>query len=257
MIPRQVLDYTEGQLRPCPPRYCDLWLISAKVEIPERELLESLLSADEREHASRFRFEEDRIRSIVARGGLRRILSSYCGASPRAMEFHIGKHGKPRLLQPLAALEFNLSHSCDCVLIAVTSGVQCGVDIEQCRPIIEEPELAERFFCPREMEWLSRTENGFYRIWTIKEAIIKAMGLGLSIQLSQIDVTDVLEGMTLSIPIRTPGLEPQLLWPQELLLLPNYAAAIATVQDQCMFRLVQDRAERATLKQPSEQDSDS
>ena len=247
LIPRQLLDYTQGQLRSCEPAYCDLWLVSAKVDIPEREILENLLSTNEREHAGRFRFEADRIRSIVARGGLRRILSSYCGTSPHAMEFLTGSHGKPALLNPSSALEFNVSHSGDCVLIAVTSGVPCGVDIELSRPITEEREVVERFFCPREVEWLSRTENGFHRLWAMKEAIIKAMGLGVSIPLSHIDVTDILEGKTSSITLRTPGIEPQMLWLRELFLLSNYAAAVATVQDKRIFRLVPDQIEQSFL----------
>jgi 4'-phosphopantetheinyl transferase len=256
LIPRQLLDYTQGQLRSCEPAYCDLWLVSAKVDLPERKILENLLSANEREHAGRFRFEADRVRSIVARGGLRRILSSYCGASPHAMEFHIGSHGKPALLNP-SALEFNVSHSGDCVLIAVTSGVPCGVDIELIRPIIEERDVADRFFCPREMEWLSRNENGFHRLWVMKEAIIKAMGLGVSIPLSHIDVTDILEGRTSSITLWTPGIEPQMLWLRELFLLSNYAAAVATVQNKRIVRLMPDRIERSFLQHQGEPESNS
>ena len=240
LTPRQVLDNSEGQTRSCEPGYCDLWLLSARVDIPECEILESLLSPNERERAGRFRFEEDRVRSIVARGGLRQILSSYCFAPPQVLEFHTGSHGKPTLLKPSAALEFNVSHSGDCVLIAVTSGVPCGVDIERGRANIE-PGIAERFFCPREVEWLSRNEKGFLRLWATKEAIIKAVGLGLSILLSDVDVTDVLEGKTSSIKLRTPNMEPQCLWINELSLLPNYAAAVATTQDKRTIRLVPDQ----------------
>jgi 4'-phosphopantetheinyl transferase len=256
LTPSQVLDHTEGQMRSCEPGYCDLWLVSAKVDIPNREILESVLSTNEREHADRFRFEADCVRSIVARGGLRRILSSYCPASPHAMEFHTGSHGKPALLRPSAALEFNISHSGDCVLIAVTSGVPCGVDIEHGRPITAEREIAERLFCPRELEWLSRTQNGFRRLWALKEAIIKAMGLGLSIPLSQVDVTDVLESKTSSITLRTPGMEPQVLWLRELFLLPNYAAAVATVQDKRIFRLVPDQIEQSIPEDLGEPDGE-
>jgi 4'-phosphopantetheinyl transferase len=257
LIPRQLLDYTQGQLRSCEPAYCDLWLVSAKVDIPEREILENPLSTNEREHAGRFHFEADRVRSIVARGGIRRILSSYCGVSPHTIEFHIGSHGKPALLNPSAALEFNVSHSGDCVLIAVTSGVSCGVDIEHNRSITEEREVTERFFCPRELKWLSRAENGFYRLWVMKEAIIKAIGLGVSIPLSHVDVTDALEGKTSSITLRTPGVEPQILWLRELFLLSNYAAAVATVRDKRIFRFVPDQSEQSFLKHPSERNGDS
>jgi 4'-phosphopantetheinyl transferase len=237
MTPRQVWDYTEGRPQSCEPGYCDLWLISARVDVPEREILESILSPDERESAGRFRFEEDRVRSIVARGGLRRILSSYCCASPHSIEFHAGGYGKPALLKPSAALEFNVSHSGNCVLIAVTSGVPCGVDIERGRAIAAELSIAGRFFCPREVEWLSRTENGFLRLWATKEAVIKAVGRGLSIPLSDVDVTDVVEGKASSITLRSPGMEPQTLWLNELSLAPNYAAAVSTVEEKRIVRL--------------------
>jgi 4'-phosphopantetheinyl transferase len=256
LTPRQVLDYTEGRPRSCEPGYCDLWLVSARVDIPEREILESLLSTDERARAGRFRFEEDRVRSIVARGGLRRILSSYCCAPPHGMEFHAGSHGKPVLLKPSAALEFNVSHSGDCVLIAVTSGVPCGVDIEHGWANTAELSIAENFFCPREVEWLSRTERGFLRLWATKEAVIKAVGRGLSIPLSDVDVTDVVEGKTSSITLRTPGMEPQTLWLNELSIVPNYAAAVATVEEKRMVRLLPDQGGRSLLEHPSAPDSD-
>ena len=163
------------------------------------------------------------------------------------MEFCIRAQGKPALLKPFAPLEFNLSHSGDCVLIAVTAGVHCGVDIERRRPIFKEQKLAEGLFSHREIEWLSRTENGFHRLWTMKEAIIKAIGHGLSIELSHIDLTDVLERKTPSILIRIPGMEPQLLWLKELHLLPNYAAAVATVGSQRIFRLVSGEVESQTV----------
>ena len=86
------------------------------------------------------------MRSIVARGGLRRILSSYCRTPPHLIEFHTGSHGKPALLKPTSALEFNLSHSGECVLIAVTSGVPCGVDIERGRMAYPELCIAEELF---------------------------------------------------------------------------------------------------------------
>lgn len=239
LTPRQLFDCTEGQPRSCDPGYCDLWLLSAKVDAPEREILETVLSPRERDYSGRFRFQEDRERSIVARGGLRRILSSYCCTPPRVIEFHTGSHGKPSLLKPASTLEFNISHSGECVLIAVTSGVPCGVDIERRR--VEYPELgiAEEFFCPRELAWLSRTKNGFLRIWAVKEAIVKAMGLGLSFPLSDIDTSDVLEGKTSAIMLRTRS-EPQIVWLNELSLLPNYAAAVATIQGRRALRLRPD-----------------
>ena len=172
------------------------------------------------------------------------------------MEFRTGSHGKPALLEPSAALEFNVSHSGDCVLIGVTSGVPCGVDIERVRANTAELAIAEKFFCPREVEWLSRSEKGFPRLWATKEAIIKALGHGLSISLSNVDVTDVVEGKTSSITLRTLGMEPQTLWLNELSLVPSYAAAVATVKEKRIVRLMPDQTGRSLWEHPSGPDSD-
>jgi 4'-phosphopantetheinyl transferase len=238
LTPRQVSDYTKGRPRSCQLGYCHLWLFSARVDIGEREILEKLLSADERERADRFHFARDRTRFIVARGGLRLILSSYCSAPPQRLEFQTDSYGKPALLGPSAAMEFNVSHSGDYVLVGVTAGVPCGVDIELGRADMEELAIAQRFFCAREVEWLSRTEKGFLRLWTAKEAVIKAVGRGVSIPLSDVDVTDVVEGKTSSITLRSAGMEPQTLWLNELSLVPNYAAALATVEEKCIVHLI-------------------
>jgi 4'-phosphopantetheinyl transferase len=145
-------------------------------------------------------------------------------------------------------LEFNVSHSGDCVLIGVTSRVQCGVDIESRRSNHGEFAVAQNFFCPREVEWLSRNENGFLRLWTTKEAIIKAVGRGLSIPLSDVDVTDVVEGKKSSLTLRTPNMEPETVWLDELLLVPNYAAAVATLEEKRIVRLIPDQTARSVLR---------
>lgn len=256
LTPTQLLDCTEGRPRFCESGYCDVWLISASVDTSGREILGSLLSADERARANRFRFEEDRARLIVARGGLRRILSSYCSVPPHSIEFQTGSHGKPALLKPSVELEFNISHSGDYVIIAVTSGVACGVDIEWRRASTEEAAIAASFFCDREVEWLSRIEAGFLRLWTAKEAVIKAVGRGLSIPLCEFDLTDVVEGKTSRITLSTPGTKPQTLWLKELSLVPNYVAAIATIEEERIIRMVPDPTSQRLLQYSGESDSD-
>jgi 4'-phosphopantetheinyl transferase len=241
LSPRQLFDYTEGPRR-LQSGYCDVWLLSARVDTRETEILEALLSTEERARADSFRFAADRVRSIVARGGLRRILSCYCDASANHIAFLDGSHGKPALLQPSSALEFNASHSGDCVLIGVTSGAPCGVDMERRRANAAELAIAEKFFCKREVEWLARSENCFLRLWVAKEAIIKAVGHGLSIALREVDVLDVVEGRASSITLRTAGTEPQTLWLNELALLPDYAAAVATVGEKRVIRLMPEQA---------------
>jgi 4'-phosphopantetheinyl transferase len=215
-----------------PPRgiaHCDVWLVSAAVDAPGRESLENLLSADERARAERFHFEADRARFIAARAGLRRILAYYSSLPPELIEFQIDAYGKPLLLRPSVALEFNVSHAGDYALIAITSGLPCGVDIERCSAKLDEAAVAAKFFCPREAEWLSHAEGGFLRLWAAKEAVVKAMGGGLSIPLCNFDVVDVLEGKSSSVTVSTPSNGCQSLWVSELELAPNYSAAVAVV----------------------------
>ena len=208
--------------------------------MPERDIYDRVLSSEERERAGRFRSEADRDRSIVARGGLRWILSTYCACGPEALVFRTREHGKPALVESPVPVEFNVSHSGDCVLIGVTAGDECGVDIERTRSRLSEEGIAERFFCPREVEWLRRNEKGFFRLWTTKEAIIKAVGRGLSIPLSDVDVTDVVEGKASDITLRTIGLESQTLWLNEMALLEDYASAIAVAGAPREVRLMPD-----------------
>ena len=224
----QVRGYTENHGRICEPQQLDAWLLSTVVLPAEREIYEDVLSATERQVAARFRFDADRDRSIVARGGLRRILSAYCGVSPQALTFRTDTYGKPSLSGIPSAPQFNVSHSGDCVLIGV-SLVPCGVDVERSHARLSEHSIAERFFCPREVKWLRRNQNGFLRLWTMKESVIKAVGRGLSIPLSDVDVTDIAEGNASTITLETPGLEKQTLWLKELNAAKDYAAAISMV----------------------------
>jgi 4'-phosphopantetheinyl transferase len=212
--------------------------LSSKIDAEQREIYEGVLSNEERARAGRFVFEEDRARCITARGGLRWLLSSYCGMKSDELRFQAGDHGKPSLHNVTVPLHFNASHSGDCVLIGVTADAECGVDIELPRSNRSELDIAERFFGPREVEWLKRTDKGFYRLWTTKEAIIKAVGRGLSIPLSDVDVTDVVEGRTSFIRLNTPGLELQTVWLQEMNLIDGYAAAVATIGGSRTIRLM-------------------
>src|SRR5262245_50103396 len=93
----QVRDYATHARR-CEPQRLDIWLLSTRVHSTERQIYEGVLSSSERQKAARFRFEADRERSVVSRGGLRWILSTYCDLAPHELNFQIAKHGKPSLL---------------------------------------------------------------------------------------------------------------------------------------------------------------
>ncbi len=158
-------------------------------------LLQDTLSTDERARAERFYFEKDRQRFIVARGVLRAILGRYLNRAPEALGFLYNAYGKPALAgEPDGTpIHFNLSHSHDIALYAVTRHREVGIDLERIRLDLAFEDIAERFFSPAEAETLRTlpTEiqrQTFFRFWTRKEAYAKARGEGLSLPLDQLDV---------------------------------------------------------------------
>lgn len=151
---------------------------------------ESILTADELSRAKRLVRPVDQEKFIFARLVLRRVLSHYLSISPDKIEFSIGEHGKPFV--PDSTVQFNLSHSGDCVLIGVAQAHPIGVDVEHVRPKQDCLALAKRFFTPLEFEAIQSSEKpveSFYRCWTRKEAFLKATGLGLTFGLSNFEVS--------------------------------------------------------------------
>ena len=156
----------------------------------------ALLSDAERQRASRFAFDRDRRRFIVARAGLRRLLSARLGVRPESVELTYGAHGKPTVSRRFADadLRFNLSHSEDVAVYAFAPGREIGVDVEAVRVIPDADDIAACFFSRRENEAyfaLDRRDRplGFFNCWTRKEAFIKAIGDGLYHPLDCFDVS--------------------------------------------------------------------
>ncbi len=152
-----------------------------------------LLSTEERERAARFHFERDRRLYTAAHAGLRRALARELGADPRELAFAADAAGRPHLLGT-AELFFSLSHSGDRALVAVARTPRVGVDVEWLRAGIDRERLAQRNFTPREQaELLALSEDerrlGFFRVWTRKEAYVKALGKGLYHPLGDFDVS--------------------------------------------------------------------
>jgi 4'-phosphopantetheinyl transferase len=151
----------------------------------------TVLSADERERAARFRFERDRRRFVAGRSALRSLIASYLGAAPVEVEFGYGPQGKPFVSG--STLSFNVSHSGGCALYAVASCFEIGVDVELLDHARFDDGVAERFFSPQEVATLhtlrqAERPHAFLRCWTRKEAFIKARGEGLSLPLHDFDV---------------------------------------------------------------------
>jgi len=142
------------------------------------------LSPDEWARAKRFHFPDDTRRFIAGRAALRAILGAQLGLDPREVRFRTGAHGKPEL-DADTLLRFNLSHSGDLMLVALTHGREIGVDLEAMRENVGFEMLSAHYFDPEDA-WHIRTlpaaekAGKFYEIWTRTEAQLKAAGTGLS-----------------------------------------------------------------------------
>lgn len=211
-----------------------VWL--AELEQPEGTLqhLRRFLADDELSRAQRFYFERDRRHFIAARGVLRALLSTYLHMPPAAVQFTYGPRGKPALAAAHAAerLFFNLSHSHELALYAVTHEREIGVDIEWMRPLDDAESIATHFFSAREQAALRSLpahlkHQGFFNCWTRKEAYIKATGEGLSQPLDAFDVSLVPgESARLLSVLGKPGEVER--WSLQALQPPaGYAAALA------------------------------
>jgi 4'-phosphopantetheinyl transferase len=154
----------------------------------------SLLSRDELDRASRFRFPHLFDRFVADHGRLRLLLGAYLEADPRSLEFSVNPYGKPRVESPRCHLSFNMSHSTMVTMVAVCLNSEVGIDVEAIRPIAEWGAIASSHFSAEENEALSAEPEAlrpeaFFRCWTRKEAFIKAKGLGLSLPLNSFSVT--------------------------------------------------------------------
>jgi 4'-phosphopantetheinyl transferase len=167
----------------------------ARLDRPAAEYAR-LLSSDEQARADRLRFEHLQRRFIVGRGTLRVILGRYLNVLPEEIEFEYRPNGKPVLSSGLlhSALCFNLSHSDEMLLLAVTYHRSVGIDLETIHPDLDVKNLAERFFSPAERAELEalpsdKKLDSFFSGWTCKEAYLKARGEGLTYPLDQFSVS--------------------------------------------------------------------
>lgn len=187
------------------PDQVHVWRANLQTTVPIEQVL-PLLSPDEQARASRFYFEKDRNRFVWARSILRLILSRYLNLAAQDLQFQYGSTGKPYLsaqnssaqnlpgqsaAQPLC---FNLSHSQQWVLYAVAQNREVGVDVEQIRPERDWQGIAARFFSAPEQQALAQLDaplklQGFFNCWTRKEALLKAIGKGLTLPLDQFVVS--------------------------------------------------------------------
>jgi 4'-phosphopantetheinyl transferase len=168
-----------------------LWLVHlwAPPEVEAR--LEARLEPSERDRAARFVFPWLRTRHVVAHAALRTVAARVLQRPPAALRWATGPYGKPYL--PDADLELNMSHAGDWAMIAVGHRNAVGVDLEAIRPERAGPEMVRAVTSSAERATFARLPAhahaiAFFRLWVRKEAVIKALGTGLSRALDTIDV---------------------------------------------------------------------
>ena len=181
----KTLDYTNLILQ---PHKLDLWQYSLKEETSSTNLF---LNDEELQRANRYYFKHHQRRFTNARNMLRIILGRYLNQNPATICFNENKYGKPELKNN-TTLKFNLSHSEDLALVAITMHTEVGVDVEY---FSDRPYdgIAKNMFSDAEIINFNQItpehkQAAFYNVWSQKEALIKACGLGLSYPTQQFSV---------------------------------------------------------------------
>ena len=194
----------------------------------------ALLSTDERDRAARYVFVQDRRRFVIARAALRNLVGAQVHVPANSIHFSVQAYGKLRLIadDQEGDVRFNVSHSHDLALIAVSRGREVGIDVERIRPLADLDSIVMRHFAPAERRILRHAASAdrlslFYRYWTLKEAYVKAEGLGMHTSLDAVDVSDA--GVD---PIVLPAVAAHGLWSARTLdAEPGYAAALVVEGD--------------------------
>ena len=189
-----------------------------------------VLTAEERAGASRITAERERVLHVLGRALARKLLASYTGSDARDVRLEAGRWGKPRVVSPPGSPCFNIAHSGDTVLAAF-SLLDVGVDIERRRPRSDVAGIAHRFYGDEEYNWIAAHSpedrlDSFLRLWTRKEAVVKATGLPLIPYTKEATVLAG-EGRG-SVVLTDGGVSHRVYW-LDLAVEPGYTAAVAAI----------------------------
>jgi len=221
------------------PGVVQVWQLQCSAAQAARSHWHGWLSSAERDRLQQFRYAGDRDRFIFSRGGLRYLLAGYLGIAPTAIPLSYGSYGKPYLPVPHAGqIHFNVAHSGDWVMFGFSRSPHIGVDVEIVQPRRRLSVLIRRCLTATEREQLppepSAQLHDFLRYWTIKEAHLKAIGLGLSYPLQSVEVAlQPTPQIVRAAPIAD---TPDLAWGVKLWQ-PDQGAIAAVCVDQAQYSL--------------------
>jgi len=151
----------------------------------------ALLQAAEPERFARYRADVDRWMFLGGRLLARTLVGRALGVPPDAWRWGEGPHGRPGVAGPATSLRFNLSHSAGLVVCAIADGRDVGVDVEHLeRPPVDR-RMVRRYLSPAEATDVEAQpddawQRRFLTYWTLKEAYLKARGVGVSLPLAEI-----------------------------------------------------------------------
>jgi len=169
-----------------------LWMTKPAELLGDDELLatySTLLTSTELAKQQRYKFAKDRYDALITRAFIRDLLSYYADVAPQDWQFEKGTKDKPEVVNCPFPLRFNISHTKNLIICAVTLADDIGCDVENTGRSNDVLAIAERYFSPKETTELfalpeAQQRNRFFDFWTLKESYIKAWGLGLAIPLT-------------------------------------------------------------------------
>jgi 4'-phosphopantetheinyl transferase len=231
--PPAMLTLSRGQI--------DVWACFYS-EIRDEALLNryrAMMSGAERQKELSFRFAEDQRCYVVTRALLRTVLSRYAALDPAQWSFALNAYGKPEIGNPYSAkqrISFNLSHTDGLIVLGIAAGTALGIDTENVRTREAPIDIVDSFFAADEVAALRQLTSDdqtkrFFSYWTLKEAYVKARGMGLSIPLDKISFR-LSDDQGIGISFRSPQNDSSAWRFLQFCPSPDHLAALCTERDE-------------------------
>ena len=202
------------------------------------EILWQSLSDKEKNQAVQFINDYLKNNYIISHGLLRQILSIYSNLEPHILQYSINEFGKPFLNNGMCRIQFNMSHSRDYAVFIIALDYPVGIDIEWKDETVNIQETAEFILSPSELIVFNQLNpknkiKTFYDVWTKKEAIIKAMGLGFSYPIQAIEVINANRNekqSKIKFEVQTHPVHKNIFYYSALCNLKGYSGAVASTR---------------------------
>jgi 4'-phosphopantetheinyl transferase len=177
---------TAGQVRAW---FADIALLAS--DPARRARASAWLTPEEHARAGRYRHDRDHLMFLLGRVMARRLVGDELGVMPTAWPWREGPQGRPEIDDATTPLRFNLAHSAGLVCCVLGVGREVGIDVEDAERAATDPAIVPRFCSPDEGAAIGVGQPGwrdrFLQVWTLKEAYLKARGVGISVHLADID----------------------------------------------------------------------